>query len=501
VDLPRTAPSVLADRYEVGELLGRGGMADVHAGTDLRLNRPVAVKLLQPHMAARPDVRTRFEAEARSAARLTSPHAVAVYDTGEQDGIPYIVMERLPGETLADRIAAGPLDPEEVRRLALEVLAALAEAHRAGLVHRDVKPGNILLTADGHAKIADFGIAKSVQESSLAELTVTGQVLGTPAYLAPEQVDGDGATPRSDVWALGVVLYEALTGVKPFAGSTAMAVARSVASGAHRPLGEVRPDLDPGLVAVVERALATDPARRFASAADMAAALSGGPAATLSDVARGGDRTMVLDAATLAGGSPTTAPSHPAVRRPPSLGTRLALLAGVALVALVVLLRACSSETEPVVTETGNEAPTTAATQPTQPPLSPAALLAREMRAEADRLSPADGPRAGELAARLRGVADQVEAGGGGPAAANLIVAVALWNRDGQISDSAMVSAVRLLQRVPGVTLATTAPAPTTPAATAPPITAPPPPAANRGGDDDEDKGKGGGKGNARGKD
>jgi len=258
VDLPQSAPSLIADRYEVGELIGRGGMADVHAGIDRRLDRPVAVKLLQAHMAAMADVRTRFEAEARSAARLTSPHAVAVFDTGEHDGVPYIVMERLPGRTLADRIAEGPLGPDEIRPLAVEVLAALAEAHGAGLVHRDIKPGNILLTADGHAKLADFGIAKSVQEASLAELTVTGQVLGTPAYLAPEQLDGAAATPRSDIYALGVVLYEALTGSKPFAGTTPMAMARAVVAGDHRPLGELRPGLDPALVCTVERAMATD---------------------------------------------------------------------------------------------------------------------------------------------------------------------------------------------------------------------------------------------------
>ncbi len=492
VDLPRSAPSVLADRYEVEDLIGRGGMADVHAGTDLRLNRPVAVKLLQPHMAARADVKTRFEAEARSAARLTSPHAVAVYDTGEHEGVPYIVMERLPGETLADRIARGPLEPEEVRPLALEVLAALAEAHRVGLVHRDVKPGNILLTADGHAKIADFGIAKSVQESSLSELTVTGQVLGTPAYLAPEQLDGVAASPRSDVYALGVVLYEALTGFKPFDGTTAMAVARAVAAGEHRPLGEVRPDLDPGLVAIVERALATDPSRRFASAADMAAelaGLSGGAVTVVDPIPAGGpDRTMVLDTAALgrSAGAGTVAG-----RRRPSLGVRLALVAGVAVFALVLLLRACSPDTDPG-TRTDETPATTQAPSRAQSS-SPGAVLARAMRAEADRLSPADGARASDLAEGLRRVADQVEAGGGGPAATGLIVSAVTWNRDDQLSDGAMVTAVQLLQQVPGV--ATPAPvvtAPAPPPTTAAPARSPTTDAPARGrGNDNKGKGKG----------
>jgi len=478
VDLPQSAPSLIADRYEVGELIGRGGMADVHAGTDRRLGRPVAVKLLQGHMAAQPDVRTRFEAEARSAARLTSPHAVAVFDTGEHEGVPYIVMERLPGRTLADRIAEGPLDPEELRPIATEVLAALAEAHRAGLIHRDVKPGNILLTADGHAKIADFGIAKSVQEASLADLTVTGQVLGTPAYLAPEQLEGDAASPRSDIYALGVVLYEALVGTKPFTGTTPITVARAVVAGDHRPLGELRPDLDPALVRTVERAMATDPARRFASVSELAGALAAGPSAGTAGAAAptlatpAGD-TMVLDAGAVSGAPlPAAGPVLTAARRP-SLSLRLALLAGVAVFALVVLMRACGQESPPGPAATPEGEVVTS---------SP---LARDLRAEADRLSPADGARATELAGGLRQVADQVGAGGGGPAATGLIVSIANWNRDRQLSDGATVTALTLLQQVPGVSVPTTvAPAPPPPTQ-APATTAAP----NRGrGDDNKDK-------------
>ncbi|MGI9021697.1 MAG: serine/threonine-protein kinase, partial [Acidimicrobiales bacterium] len=148
---------VIADRYEVGELLGRGGMAEVFAGTDRRLGRQVAVKLLLPEMAARSDIRSRFEAEARAAASLSHPNAVAVLDTGEYEGVAYIVMERLPGESLADRLADGPVDPAWVTTVATEVLGALGAARDAGLMHRYVKPGNILLAADGRAKVADFG--------------------------------------------------------------------------------------------------------------------------------------------------------------------------------------------------------------------------------------------------------------------------------------------------------------------------------------------------------
>jgi serine/threonine-protein kinase len=269
------AGSVIGERYEVGPLLGRGGMAEVYAGTDRRLGRPVAVKLLTPEMAARPDVRTRFEAEARAAASLSHPNVVAVYDTGDHEGVPYIVMERLPGETLADRIAAGPLEVGRVRTMADEVLDALGTAHAAGLVHRDVKPANILLTADGRTKVADFGIAKSAEAARDGDLTGTGQLLGTPAYLAPERMDGAPASPRADLWAVGVVLYETLTGTRAFPGETPLAIARAVESGDHESLREVRPDLDPVLAAAVERAMDPDPARRFSSAGEMAAALGG----------------------------------------------------------------------------------------------------------------------------------------------------------------------------------------------------------------------------------
>src|SRR4051812_25422369 len=168
-------------------------MSEVHGALDQRLQRPVAIKRLKPDMAAREDVRRRFETEARWAARLSHPHAVAVYDTGEQDGVPYLVMERLPGETLQDRIVEGPVDPDWLRRTAIDVLGAIGTAHDTGIVHRDIKPGNILITADDRAKVADFGIAKSLgldDDDQRTDLTRTGQLVGTPSYLAPERLDG-----------------------------------------------------------------------------------------------------------------------------------------------------------------------------------------------------------------------------------------------------------------------------------------------------------------------
>ena len=331
---------VIAERYETGARLGRGGMAEVYAATDRRLDREVAVKLLLPGMAARPDVRRRFEAEARAAASLTHPNAVAVYDTGEHDGAAYIVMERLPGETLADRLAAGPVDPAAVRRLAHDVLGALSAAHAAGIVHRDVKPGNILLTRDGSAKIADFGIATSLH----ADPTSASHLIGTPAYLAPERLDGAPASPRSDLYSLGVVLYEALAGAKPFPGEVPVAVAHSIHEGDHPPLAGVRPEVDAGLVRVVEKAMARDPEARFPSAAAMVAALDA-PAAA--------DHTRVLELA-------------PAVRRRPRWVAPAAVAAIVGAVVLAALIgrdraRAPAPIDAPVTTTLATAPPTTSA--------------------------------------------------------------------------------------------------------------------------------------------
>jgi non-specific serine/threonine protein kinase/serine/threonine-protein kinase len=275
--------AVVGDRYRLGERLGRGGMADVYAGYDLRLERDVAVKLLRPEVALRqPEVRTRFEGEARTAARLAHPNVVEVFDTGEEDGQPYIVMERMPGETLADRIASGPVDLEWLRRVAGDVLGALGAAHAAGMVHRDVKPGNILIAEDGRAKVADFGIAKSLDGTG-PDLTATNLLIGTPAYLAPEQLTGEPATPRSDLYALGVVLYEAAAGQKPFQAPTPIALALAVQDGKVEPLAQLRPDVNGSLAATIERAMAPDPDRRFGSAVEMAGGLG---------LAPGGDTTL-----------------------------------------------------------------------------------------------------------------------------------------------------------------------------------------------------------------
>lgn len=262
-------PELLGGRYELRAVLGRGGMAEIRAGWDVTLGRPVAIKLLYPPLCAEPDSRRRFEAEARAAAGLSHPHVVAVHDFGEYRGTPYLVMEQLSGRTLADALAHGPLPEQQVRILLDQVLSALSCAHGAGVLHRDIKPANILLTEDGAAKVADFGIAKSAGSAD----TMTGQVFGTMAYLSAGRIAGRPATVADDLYAVGVVGHEALCGRRLYPQENLVELASAITEGRRAPLAAVRPDADPALVRVIERALALG----FASAAEMRAALPGGP--------------------------------------------------------------------------------------------------------------------------------------------------------------------------------------------------------------------------------
>ena len=267
-----TAGELVAGRYRRGRLLGRGGMGEVREAWDTRLERPVAIKTLRSDVAAIPSARRRFETEARSAARLAHPNVVSVYDSGEDAGIPFMVMELLPGRSLCDEIAAGPMPVGQVQSLASQVLSALGTAHAAGIVHRDIKPGNILATEEGVWKVGDFGIAKSVQMQGGDE-TATGMVLGTPAYLAPERLFGSEATPSGDLYALGVILYEVLAAQKPFHADSPEGWAAVISAQAAVPLLQVRTDIPPAVAAAIERSIARDPAARFGSAAEMAEAL------------------------------------------------------------------------------------------------------------------------------------------------------------------------------------------------------------------------------------
>ena len=328
--------SVLADRYELERLLGRGGMGEVWAAHDRRLGRRVAVKLLLTDLARQPAVRRRFETEARAAARLSHPNVVAVFDTGEDDEVPYLVMECLPGPSLADVLRDGPMPPPAARSMALQVLAALGAAHSAGMVHRDVKPGNILRAGD-HWKVVDFGIAKSAED--VTDLTATGSVLGTPAYLAPERLHGQPATPSTDLYATGVVLYESLAGRKPFTADTPIAMAHQIATLPPEPLAELCPQVEPHVAAAVERAMAKDPAQRFSSTKAMTAALGGGhptePAVAPAPLGPT-ERTRELPAQTVAPAAPATT----AARRWPAVVALLVLAAVAAVLVAVLLARA-----------------------------------------------------------------------------------------------------------------------------------------------------------------
>jgi len=266
-----TASSVGGGRYRLERPLGHGGMASVYLAHDLELDRPVAVKLLAESLAGDTAFRKRFLREARVAARLSHPNVVAVYDAGEaEDGRPYIVMEYVDGTSLEGR---GPLPTREAVGLAVQACHGLAHAHAAGLVHRDVKPHNLLLRGDGTLKVADFGIARAAEATALTQV---GTVLGTAAYLAPEQAAGEGVTSAADVYSLGAVLYELLTGRPPYEPET-------LADLADRPeimpVSELAPGVPRHVEDVVMRSLARNPAYRQASAEELARELGGQPTA------------------------------------------------------------------------------------------------------------------------------------------------------------------------------------------------------------------------------
>jgi eukaryotic-like serine/threonine-protein kinase len=266
---------VLAGRYELGEVVGQGGMAVVYRATDRTLGREVALKVLREQYADDPEFVERFEREARSAARLAHPNVVDIYDVGSDDATHYIVMELVDGDSLKSLVRrAGALPPALVIRFGREVAAALEYAHRRGLIHRDVKPQNVLVDADGHAKLTDFGIARAAETVSL---TQTGTVLGTAQYMSPEQARGQQLGPASDIYSLGVVLYELATGRLPFEGQSPLAVALRHVQDEPTPPRRLNPSLPPALELVVLRAMAKDPADRYASAAELAEALESGP--------------------------------------------------------------------------------------------------------------------------------------------------------------------------------------------------------------------------------
>ena len=286
-------PRMLGDRYEIGEVIGRGGMAEVHEGRDLRLGRRVAIKILRPDLAKDPAFQARFRREAQSAASLNHPNIVAVYDTGQDtlqpEGdngepavvVPYIVMEYVDGMTLRQLLASGRrLLPERALEITAGILSALDYAHRHGIVHRDIKPANVMLTRTGDVKVMDFGIARAINDAN-STMTSASAVMGTAQYLSPEQARGEVVDARSDLYSTGVVLFELLTGRAPFTGDSAVAIAYQHVSEMPASPSQIDPGVSPEIDAVVLRALAKRADDRYQSASDFRAdverAIAGSP--------------------------------------------------------------------------------------------------------------------------------------------------------------------------------------------------------------------------------
>ncbi len=265
---------VLNDRYEIHRRLARGGMAQVYLARDRALDRPVAVKELVPEFATDPSFVERFRREAQAAANLSHPNIVGVYDWGAQDGTYFIVMEYIDGPSLSKVLRTeGPLHPRRAAEIASEVAAGLGFAHSRGVVHRDVKPGNVLLTRSGESKVTDFGIARAMSSSD-EDLTQAGSVMGTATYFSPEQAQGLPVDPRSDLYSLGVVLYELVAGRAPFAGDSPLAIAYKHVQDAPEPPSTHISDLPAGLEAIIMKLLSKRPEDRYASAEDLRADLN-----------------------------------------------------------------------------------------------------------------------------------------------------------------------------------------------------------------------------------
>jgi Tol biopolymer transport system component len=312
--------------YEITAPIGAGGMGEVYKARDTRLDRTVAIKVLPATFAEDPVLRQRLEREARAISALDHPHICSLYDVGAENGVEYLVMQFVTGETLAERLARGPMPSREVSTLGAQIADALAAAHARGIIHRDLKPGNIMLTREG-VRLLDFGLAKHYGAEPATEMTMPGSapltaertIVGTLHYMAPEQLEGRELDPRADIFALGAVLYEMLSGGRAFEGESSASVIAAIMNGARRPLTERAPNAPPALVRLIDRCLAIDPRDRWQSAGDLGFALR--------------------DAAGASSASNAAIPVAAAPRRRPWLPVALAIALGLAIAAIGWMLR------------------------------------------------------------------------------------------------------------------------------------------------------------------
>src|SRR6202795_4715931 len=270
--------------YEIHSPLGAGGMGEVYRARDTRLERDVAVKVLPANLSSDPNLRQRLEREAKAVSKLSHPHICTLHDIGHQDGVDFLVMELVEGETLEQRLMKGPLLPEQAIRFAGQIAGALAQAHKLGIVHRDLKPSNVMLTKTG-AKLMDFGLAKDLELAPLAtaltemtveqsKLTGKGTIVGTFQYMAPEQLEGKEADTRTDIFALGELIYEMATGKPAFSGQSRASLIAAILTAEPQPMANLQPMTPLALERVVKKCLAKDPDERWQSASDLASELN-----------------------------------------------------------------------------------------------------------------------------------------------------------------------------------------------------------------------------------